>query len=220
MELSERLAVVKSLVPFGARLLDVGSDHALLPIALLTDGLISEAVVTDVNKGPLERGKENFQRLFPGAKVRFILSNGFDKVERGAADTAAICGMGGLLISNILENAGEKAKDMLLLLQPMSHQNELRRYLWSNGFSIEGEFFALEGDKAYVVFKARFCGENTPFSYADLYLGKFRPKTEAFRIYLERQAVAAEKRLFGLKCSGGNTDCECGLLDEINQARF
>lgn len=217
MELSKRLAIVKSLVPKGARLLDVGSDHAFLPIALLKEGLISEAVVTDINKGPLERGKENFGRLFPHAKVSFVLSDGFDKVDRGAADTAAICGMGGLLIADIIKRAGPKAKEMLLLLQPMSHQNDLRRFLWDEGFAIEDELFALEGDKAYVIFKVRFCGEKTEFSYPDLFLGKLRPDTPEFKLYLKKQLVAAEKRLFGLEHRGDSTADELDLIGRIKE---
>lgn len=220
MELSERLKVIKSLVPNGARLLDIGSDHAFLPIALLKEGAISEAVVTDINKGPLERGRENFARLFPGAKVSFVLSDGFDKVGQGAADVASICGMGGLLISDILRRAGQKAEKMLLLLQPMSHQNELRRYLWSNGFSIEDELFAVEGDKAYVILKVRFCGTDTEFSYSDLYLGKHRPPTAEFKLYLKKQLVAAEKRLLGLRHRGDDTSQECALIDEIKKIGF
>ena len=38
--LSARLACVASLVPAGARVADIGSDHAYLPAALVLDGKI------------------------------------------------------------------------------------------------------------------------------------------------------------------------------------
>ena len=43
-KLSKRLDLVASFVPAGARLLDVGSDHAYLPIALLQEGKIEAAI--------------------------------------------------------------------------------------------------------------------------------------------------------------------------------
>ena len=55
LELSPRLAAIAALVPQGARLADVGTDHAYLPVRLLLDGGIASAVATDVNEGPLQR---------------------------------------------------------------------------------------------------------------------------------------------------------------------
>ena len=90
----------------------------------------------------------------------------------------------------------------------------------SNGFSIEDELFAVEGDKAYVILKVRFCGTDTEFSYSDLYLGKHRPPTAEFKLYLKKQLVAAEKRLLGLRHRGDDTSQECALIDEIKKIGF
>ena len=62
LELSPRLAAIAALVPQGARLADVGTDHAYLPVRLLLDGGIASAVATDVNEGPLQRGRETAER--------------------------------------------------------------------------------------------------------------------------------------------------------------
>ena len=51
-KLSNRLDLVASFVPAGARLLDVGSDHAYLPIALLQEGKIEAAIAGEVVEGP------------------------------------------------------------------------------------------------------------------------------------------------------------------------
>ena len=52
--LSARLACVASLVPAGARVADIGSDHAYLPAALVLDGKINFAIAGEVVKGPYE----------------------------------------------------------------------------------------------------------------------------------------------------------------------
>lgn len=53
LKISDRLIQVAGLVPEGARLADVGTDHGYVPIWLLTQGRISSAIAMDVNKGPL-----------------------------------------------------------------------------------------------------------------------------------------------------------------------
>ena len=48
LELSPRLRMVASLIPAGARLADVGTDHAYLPVALILEGKIPWAVAADL----------------------------------------------------------------------------------------------------------------------------------------------------------------------------
>ena len=58
IELTPRLRAVADLVPEGARLADVGTDHAYLPAWLLQQGRIARAIVSDLRAGPLSRARE------------------------------------------------------------------------------------------------------------------------------------------------------------------
>ena len=50
--ISKRLEKVASFVPQGDKILDVGSDHAYLPIYLIQQGRIVSAVAGEVVEGP------------------------------------------------------------------------------------------------------------------------------------------------------------------------
>ena len=56
--LDARLALAASFVK-GRRVVDVGTDHAYLPIYLLKSGKVRSAAATDINEGPLERARIN-----------------------------------------------------------------------------------------------------------------------------------------------------------------
>ncbi len=200
MVVGKRIQAVKSLVPHGTRLLDIGSDHALLPISLYLDGVINAAVITDVNKGPLERSRLQVAALCPELPCCYLLSDGFAMVD-GGYDVAAICGMGGELIARIVEEAGDKAH-CPLILQPMTMGEKLREYLWTHGFEIQKELFVTDEGKPYVVIYTEYTGNNTEYDLVDMYFGKERPDTEDFRNYAAKIAAAAARRLIGIQHRG------------------
>lgn len=71
LDLSPRLAAIAALVPPGAKVADVGTDHAYLPVWLLLSGRIQSAVASDVNEGPLQRGRETARTYGVAEKIAF-----------------------------------------------------------------------------------------------------------------------------------------------------
>ena len=57
LELTPRLRTAADLVPAGARLADIGTDHAYLPAALLLEGKIPYAIAADLRHGPSAPGQ-------------------------------------------------------------------------------------------------------------------------------------------------------------------
>ena len=103
MQISERLRTVAGMVSPGCRLADVGTDHAYIPIYLMQNGVIPQAVAMDINQGPLLRATENIRRYGLTGRIETRLSDGLEKLQAGEADTILIAGMGGLLMVRILE---------------------------------------------------------------------------------------------------------------------
>ncbi|MCD7946877.1 MAG: class I SAM-dependent methyltransferase [Oscillospiraceae bacterium] len=151
MELSPRLRAVAQFVPQGARLADVGTDHAYLPVWLLQREQIVSAIASDLREGPLERARATAARYGMEARIRFCLGNGLARIMPDEVDTIVIAGMGGETISAILAAAPWlKMGGHRLILQPMSAQEDLRAWLAQNGYRIEQESLSREGETLYV----------------------------------------------------------------------
>ena len=58
LELTPRLALIAGWVPQGARIADVGTDHAYLPVWLTLHGRVASAIAGDLRPGPLDRARE------------------------------------------------------------------------------------------------------------------------------------------------------------------
>ncbi|MBQ3107738.1 MAG: Nif3-like dinuclear metal center hexameric protein [Firmicutes bacterium] len=148
MKLSDRLALLASLVPQGSVAADVGTDHGFLPIYLRQTGICPKVVLSDVNPGPLEKARENIARLAPELPAEswdIRLGSGLETLKTGEADTVIIAGMGGRLIRSLLEEEPKKtAAVKRFLLQPRSSAGELRQWLLERGFTIEEDILVEE----------------------------------------------------------------------------
>ena len=174
IELTPRLRMAAELVPAGVRLADVGTDHAYLPAALILEEKIPFAIAADLRQGPLARARETVRRAGLTGRVAFRLCDGLTGIRPDEVDAVVIAGMGGETIAAILEAAPwVRERDVPLILQPMSSMAELRGWLQGNGFRIEEERLAREGETLYTALSVR-AGEMGPLSPAELWAGKNR----------------------------------------------
>ena len=119
--LSLRLTRVGEQIPDQARLADIGSDHAYLPVALMLQNKIQYAVAGEVVKdhSNLLHGKS---KNGLSDKITVRLADGLAAIQPDdQIDTVVIAGMGGTLIRTILENGKSQQKitgKERLVLQP------------------------------------------------------------------------------------------------------
>lgn len=146
------------MVSSGFRLADVGTDHAYIPIYLVQNGTVPQAIAMDINRGPLLRAEENIRRYGLEAHIETRLSDGLEKLQAAEADTILIAGMGGLLVVRILENGRDVLKGCReLVLQPQSEIRSVRAWLEETGWKIDREDLIFEEGKYYPMLHAVPC---------------------------------------------------------------
>lgn len=155
-KLSRRLEAVASYVPQGARLADVGSDHAYLPLFLVEQGRIDFAIAGEVVQGPYQSALQNVEQTGQTDKIAVRLANGLAAVELAdQVTTVTIAGMGGRLIAEILEAGKDKLGSVeRLVLQPNNREDDVRRWLVEHGFQLVTEEILEENDKIYEILVA------------------------------------------------------------------
>jgi len=204
--LTPRLLKVASLVKPCSCFADIGTDHAYLPVFLCMTGVCSTAIASDIEKGPLARAERTLNQYGLEDKIQLRLGPGLDTLNPGEADTIAISGMGGIVISNILQAGREKLTESTnLILQPMTSIPELREFLWKKGWKICRELLAKEDEKIYNIIMVSHTQSNiepkpTP---AQLYLGRhiIENKPEHYEEYLDNHKGKIEKMIKGLEAS-------------------
>ncbi len=195
--ISKRLELVASFVPQGAILLDVGSDHAYLPIELVERGKIESAIAGEVVEGPYQSAVKNVDAHGLEEKIQVRLANGlaaFEEEDRVSVIT--IAGMGGRLIARILEEGlGKLANVERLILQPNNREDDLRIWLQDHGFQIVAESILEEAGKFYEILVVE--AGQMKLSASDVRFGPFLSK-EVSPVFVQKWQKEAEKLEFAL----------------------
>lgn len=223
--MNQRLETICRLIRPGIGLIDVGTDHGYLPEKLALEAYPGRLFASDIRRAPLECAKRTAERSGVSDKISFLLCDGLELCPPEQVDTIVVAGMGGDAICGILDRAEWCwTPAYRLLLQPMSKQEVLRYFLVNNGFSIDREVLVRDAGEIYQILDARFCGENSPLSDAELYIGKQgSADRELHGELLEKLAARFERRREGIRRASESSAAEesftKAILREIDAIR-
>lgn len=159
MDISKRLLIIANLVEKNSIVADIGTDHGFVPFYLLENNIADKVYLSEISKDCLNKAARLFDGKFED-RCDFILSDGLKEfvVKDIKVDTVIIAGMGGELISNILEQSLEYVKGIkTLILQPVQAPEMLRQYLIENKFEIIDEIIVRD-KKFYEIIVAKYSG--------------------------------------------------------------
>lgn len=213
-KLSPRLMKCASNVRNGARLVDVGTDHAYLPIWLAKKRVIKSAIAADIKKGPLMAAEKNIVKYHVDEVVKTILSDGLSKISADKVDDVVIAGMGGDIITQILcRTPWIKNPDKLFILQPMTCEEKVRLFLYENGFEVVCEETVKSEGRVYLVIVCRWTGTKRDYNETSLYVGELlKNLSPTNKEYLKKVV----RHLKNKSCSEANKQQILDIISEIN----
>ena len=215
LQLQPRLQLLSTLVPDGARLVDVGTDHGYLPVALLQQGRIQSAIAADIGGEPLQHARRTAAE-YEITAIDFRLCDGLQGISPDEADTIVIAGMGGETIISILDAAPWARENKALLLQPMTKVELLRGWLGDNGYAFLRERLVWDKGILYPVFMVRG-GESRRLTPTEQYAGVAMEDDPLYRDYLSFQMSRLQKAIDGL--NRANDCCSHGRACEFEAIR-
>lgn len=164
MELSRRLTAVAEYVELGSKVADIGSDHAFLPIYLIKTGRASAVIAGEVNHGPMEAARRNVQEAGLLDQIQVRLGDGLSVIEDSEVNTVCISGMGGTLITSILDGGMNRLKSVQrLVLQPNVAEKNVREWFFRHGWELAGETILKEEGVIYEILTATPGDPNRPY---------------------------------------------------------
>ncbi len=195
------------MVRSGVVVADIGTDHAYLPSYLVMSGTTPRALACDLRKMPLENARETVDRYNLSDRIELRLSDGLDAVSAGEVQDIIIAGMGGTLTAQILERAQWlKNSGIRLILQPMTHAEDVRLFLISNGFEILIETACEDEGRVYIAICAEFTGNKKSYPAGYEFYGELDSEDELSQRFVKKQYTRIRKRADSLRAAGIKAD--------------
>ncbi|MEG0249814.1 MAG: class I SAM-dependent methyltransferase [Peptostreptococcus sp.] len=205
MKLTKRLEKIASLVSDNVKVADIGTDHGYIPVYLLKEDKIKSAILADINKGPLNNAREEIKKMGLENLTDLRLGSGVSVLKTNEVDEIIIAGMGGVLISEIIEDGLDVCKSCdKLILQPMQAPEELRKYLLNNNFEIIDEHMVNEDFRIYEIIEAR-------------YNPKFKNNPEEIYLELPKQLIDRKEPLMKIIILKKIKECN-SILEKIGNS--
>lgn len=168
--LSNRLRFLFNRIGEAARVIDVGTDHAALPIALIEENICDHVIGTDINRGPYAAARKNVRAAGLEDRIDIMLTDGLTGIELRPDDTIVIAGMGGLEMTHILQEVSFDPRQRYLL-QPNWTWTDLRAFLSAKRAAIRREDIILDRGKLYPFMEVCFDGSGKELEHTECFAG-------------------------------------------------
>lgn len=185
----ERIDLIVDLVNDNKIVADIGADHGKTSLEIVAKKNPKMVIATDISSKSLQKLVDKLKgKSYP---IKTVVTDGIKDLEAYGIEEIIISGMGGFLISRILEegrNVASKAEK--LILQANNSLDHLRRYLIGNSYAICDERVCFEGGIFYRIIVAKkvlYIDENyddLAFKYGYI---PFKNKDPLFRAELVRE---------------------------------
>ena len=192
IRLDERLTLIASLVDCG-KVADVGCDHGKLAYYLVSTDRASSVIATDVSAPSLQKAKELALENGVMDVMNTRLGDGLEPLVSREVDTVVIAGLGGDVISGILEKAREDKKEFAhFILSPNTHAEKVRAEVARCGHKIVFDDMLVVAGKTYTVIKTEE-GEEA-LDANQIRYGKFFKTSDSFKAWIEKE-IAEKKNI-------------------------
>jgi tRNA (adenine22-N1)-methyltransferase len=150
--LSARLEAILALLSPCRILVDVGTDHALIPVAAVERGIAQRAIASDLREAPLRTARDSIRASAAADRILILREDGLSALARGSVDAVLMAGMSGELMVRLCASAAHVLTDTKqLVLQPNSDALVVRRWAREHGWHLADERMVIERGQFFAV---------------------------------------------------------------------
>ena len=166
----KRLMDIINLIDYGKNVIDVGTDHGLVPLYLAKNNISSNICATDISAPSLKKLEDQLDSKLSKI-IKTKVTDGFKGIEKEDNQIAIIAGMGGNTIVEIIQSSMQFAQNLdYMILESNIATEKLRLFLYENNFNLMRDFLSFENEKYYDILQVKY-GNRKEMKISDMYYG-------------------------------------------------
>ena len=210
----KRLMDIINLIDYGKNVIDVGTDHGLVPLYLAKNNISSNILATDISAPSLKKLEDQLDDDLSKI-IKTKVTDGFKGIEKEDNQIAIIAGMGGNTIVDIIDANIEFAQNLdYMILESNIATEKLRLFLYNNNFEIMRDFLSFENGKYYDILKVKYDNKKE-MKISDIYYG-FENIENKSQLLVEKLLIDRKKNQIFRENIIKNSKNNDGL-DKINE---
>ncbi len=187
-----RIKELASFIEKEDKVIDIGCDHAYLPIYLVKEKLCKSIIASDINENALQNAQKNIEKEHLERKIPILLSDGLEKVDQKKINTIVIAGMGTSTILQILKKV-DQDRIKKMIVQSNHDLYTLRKEMQKMGYYLQKETVIYEKGHFYTI--GFYTQEKKPLKKREIYFGHFNQKNQEYYHYLEQEYKKINKKI-------------------------
>ena len=166
----KRLMEIINIIDSGKNVIDVGTDHGLVPLYLAKNNISSNIWATDISAPSLKKLEDQLDSKLSKI-IKTKVTDGFKGIEKEDNQIAIIAGMGGNTIVEIIQSSMQFAQNLdYMILESNIASEKLRLFLYENNFDLMRDFLSFENEKYYDILQVKY-GNRKEMKISDMYYG-------------------------------------------------
>lgn len=192
---------------------DIGTDHGLLPCALLLGGKCDSIVMTDISEKALAHARAEVARRRLENRARLVCGDGLAALDVPCG-CISVTGMGGRTVAQMLLAHPEKLRGAVLILSAHTDLPLVRAAVYNTGYHLTAEELCFAAGRYYTVFRAEPGAENVPAE--EIRLGRliFDSRSPHLPAFIRHRIRVLEEKLSGLEAAGTRDEAQIAEVRE------
>ena len=189
---SLRLNAIASFISPTDKVIDIGCDHAYLPIFLKQKKIGEKIIASDIHQKALEAAKKNILKNNLGNEIPLYLSDGLKNISDKDIDTIILAGMGAHTIIDILSDI-QDFPIQKIIIQSNNDLGVLRKKMRQFHFYLQKEKIVYERKHYYVI--GVYTKKVKHLSLREKCFGIYDASNKDYYISLYNELTAINKKL-------------------------